>query len=158
MCWRGWRRKQRRQGGVILVGSPVGVGSPPSCQRMGMFGPKHRLNLISLISTQKKHLQVAGGGGGRGGGLEGFKAALKFLSCGEGSLIAVRWEGSYLHILLSGPGRGPFLPPPHCSTALRALLSPSGGRHTTKDPPPTLPSLLISGSLSCSLKRVVKCE
>lgn len=96
MCWRGLRRKQRRQEGVILVCSPVRVRVRPHVKGWACLAQNTDCTSSTNLSTKTPL------GGWRGGEcahisqcrrtLRGFKAALKFLGCGEGWLYGGEQE------------------------------------------------------------------
>lgn len=69
MCWRGLRRKQRRQERVILVRSPVRVRVRPGVKGWACLAPNTDCTSSTNLCT--KTPLVWGGGGWRGGGWRG---------------------------------------------------------------------------------------
>lgn len=96
MCWRGLRRKQRRQEGVILVCSPVRVRVRPHVKGWACLAQNTDCTSSTNLSTktplggwrwnERTHILQCRRT------LRGFKAALKFLGSGEGWLYVGEQE------------------------------------------------------------------
>lgn len=95
MCWRGLRRKRRRQGSVILVCSPVEVRVRLCVKGWACLAQNTDCTSSTNLSTKTPFGLLTSGGGVETSTRaccdveeqhDGFKAALKFLGCREGRL------------------------------------------------------------------------
>lgn len=66
MCWRGWRRKQGRREGVILVRSPVGVGVRPGVKGWACLAQNTDCTSSANLRTKTPLGWKTGGGGVEG--------------------------------------------------------------------------------------------
>lgn len=95
MCWRGLRRKRRRQGSMILVCSPVEVRVRLCVKGWACLAQNTDCTSSTNLSTKTPFGLLTSGGGVKTSTRaccdveeqrDGFKAALKFLGCREGRL------------------------------------------------------------------------